>query len=63
MSFFSTSNRPAPVEAVPFNGPLIQLRNVEKSFDTAAGRSYVLRRILRRAVRHARVQPLGPPRR
>jgi ABC-type lipoprotein export system ATPase subunit len=45
MSFFSTSNRSAPVEAVPFTGPLIQLRNVEKSFDLPAGRSYVLRRI------------------
>ena len=45
MAFFSTSNRPAPAEAVPFTGPLIQLRNVEKSFDTAAGRSFVLRRI------------------
>jgi putative ABC transport system ATP-binding protein len=44
MSFF-TSNRPAAVEAVPFTGPLISLRNVEKSFDTAAGRSFVLRRI------------------
>ena len=45
MSFFSTSNRSAPAEAVPFTGPLIQLRNVEKSFDLPAGRSYVLRRI------------------
>lgn len=45
MSFFSTSHRPAAVDPVPFNGPLISLRNVEKSFDTAAGRSYVLRRI------------------
>src|SRR6476619_574227 len=45
MSFFSTSNRPAPANTVPYTGPLIQLRNVEKSFDTAAGRSYVLRRI------------------
>src|SRR5215208_6500269 len=45
MSFFSTSNRPAAAEAVPYTGPLIQLRNVEKSFDTAAGRSFVLRRI------------------
>ena len=44
MSFF-TSNRPVPVEAVPFNGPLISLLGVEKSFDTAAGRSFVLRRI------------------
>jgi putative ABC transport system ATP-binding protein len=45
MSFFSTSNRSAPAETVPFTGPLIQLRNVEKSFDLPAGRSYVLRRI------------------
>jgi putative ABC transport system ATP-binding protein len=44
MAFF-TSNRPAATEAVPFTGPLISLRNVEKSFDTAAGRSFVLRRI------------------
>ncbi len=45
MAFFSTSNRSAPAEPVPFTGPLIQLRNVEKSFDLPAGRSYVLRRI------------------
>src|SRR6476660_3606019 len=45
MAFFTTSHRPAPADAVPFTGPLISLRNVEKSFDTAAGRSYVLRRI------------------
>ena len=45
MSFFSTSHRPAAVDPVPFTGPLISLRNVETSFDTAAGRSYVLRRI------------------
>src|SRR3954466_7465153 len=45
MAFFSTSNRAVPAETVPYTGPLIQLRNVEKSFDTAAGRSFVLRRI------------------
>jgi putative ABC transport system ATP-binding protein len=47
MSFFSTSNRTAstPAVATPYNGPLISLRNLEKSFDTAAGRSFVLRRI------------------
>jgi putative ABC transport system ATP-binding protein len=45
MAFFSTSNRSAPADPVPFTGPLIQLRNVEKSFDLPAGRSYVLRRI------------------
>ncbi|HET9424110.1 MAG TPA: ABC transporter ATP-binding protein [Gemmatimonadaceae bacterium] len=45
MSIFSSSQRLAPSETTPFSGPLISLRNVEKSFDTAAGRSYVLRRI------------------
>lgn len=45
MSFFCTSSRPVSTSAAPFAGPLISLRNVEKSFDTAAGRSYVLRRI------------------
>lgn len=45
MSFFSTGSRAATVETVPYTGPLISLRNVEKSFDTAAGRSFVLRRI------------------
>jgi ABC-type lipoprotein export system ATPase subunit len=45
MSFFSTSSRPVPTAAAPFAGPLISLRNLEKSFDTAAGRSFVLRRI------------------
>jgi ABC-type lipoprotein export system ATPase subunit len=45
MGFFSTSKPTSATEAMPFTGPLISLRNVEKSFDTAAGRSYVLRRI------------------
>src|SRR3954468_18761053 len=45
MSFFGTSSRPAPAAPAPYAGPLISLRNVEKSFDTAAGRSFVLRRI------------------
>jgi putative ABC transport system ATP-binding protein len=45
MSFFSTSPRSAPTATTPYSGPLISLKNVEKSFDTAAGRSYVLRRI------------------
>ena len=45
MGFFSTSNRAAPTETSPYTGPLIQLRNVEKSFDLPAGRSFVLRRI------------------
>src|SRR5437764_3526740 len=45
MSFFSTSTRAAPTKAAAYAGPLISLKNVEKSFDTAAGRSYVWRRI------------------
>ena len=45
MAFFTSNRTASPAEAVPFTGPLISLRNVEKSFDTAAGRSYVLRRI------------------
>src|SRR3954471_7945722 len=45
MSFFSTSTRSAPAGTTPYAGPLISLKNIEKAFDTAAGRSYVLRRI------------------
>src|SRR4051812_47233376 len=45
MSFFSTTPRPTVTPTVAPGGPLISLKNVEKSFDTAAGRSYVLRRI------------------
>ena len=47
MGFFSaqpkTVSRDAP--PTPIVGPLISLRNVEKVFETPAGRSYVLRRI------------------
>src|ERR1051326_8807688 len=47
MSFFSTTPKPAPRDAapVPITGPLISMRNIEKVFETAAGRTYVLRRI------------------
>ena len=48
MAFFSTQPKVAPSrDAVspPIVGPLISLRNVEKVFETPAGRSYVLRRI------------------
>src|SRR5438874_108821 len=45
MSFFSTTTRSAPTTTTPYSGPLISLKNIEKSFDTAAGRSFVLRRI------------------
>ena len=47
MSFFSTQPKvvardgPAP----PIIGPLMSMRNMEKVFETPAGRSYVLRRI------------------
>jgi len=48
MAFFSTQPKVAASrDAVspPIVGPLISLRNVEKVFETPAGRSYVLRRI------------------
>ena len=47
MAFFSTHPKLAARDAVapPIVGPLISLRNVEKVFETPAGRSYVLRRI------------------
>ena len=47
MSFFSSAPKAAPrdVPAPPLVGPLISMRNIEKVFETAAGRSYVLRRI------------------
>src|ERR687894_1906868 len=47
MSFASSlfSRPKAAEEPVPFNGPLISLRNVEKVYDLPAGKSYVLRRI------------------
>src|SRR6476620_10001135 len=47
MSFFSAQPKPAIRDAVPtpIVGPLISMRNIEKVFETAAGRSFVLRRI------------------
>jgi len=47
MAFFSTSKVVPLRDAVspPILGPLISLRNLEKVFETPAGRSYVLRRI------------------
>jgi putative ABC transport system ATP-binding protein len=48
MSFFSSAPKPAPRDLPappPLVGPLISMRNIEKVFETAAGRSYVLRRI------------------
>jgi ABC-type lipoprotein export system ATPase subunit len=47
MGFFSTQPKTVSRDAppAPIIGPLISLRNVEKVFETPAGRSYVLRRI------------------
>ncbi len=45
MAFFRSSKPAAPVEEPAHVGPLVSLRNVEKFYDTAAGRSYVLRRV------------------
>ena len=47
MSFFSAQPKPSLRDAVPapIVGPLISMRNIEKVFETAAGRSFVLRRI------------------
>lgn len=45
MAFFRSSRPALPVEEPPLTGPLVSLRGVEKFYDTAAGRSYVLRRV------------------
>lgn len=47
MAFFSTQPKPSFKDVVPapIVGPLISLRNIEKVFETPAGRSFVLRRI------------------
>jgi ABC-type lipoprotein export system ATPase subunit len=47
MSFFSTQPKVATRDAAttPIVGPLISMRNIEKVFETPAGRTYVLRRI------------------
>lgn len=60
MAFFTTRNRSALADTVPFTGPLISLRNVEKSFDTPAGRSYVLRRISAEIVPGEFISIMGP---
>jgi ABC-type lipoprotein export system ATPase subunit len=47
MAFFSSAPKPSLRDVVPqpIVGPLISMHNMEKVFETAAGRSYVLRRI------------------
>ncbi len=44
MAFFSSRSQPAPLETVP-TGPIVSLRNLEKSIETASGRHWLLRRI------------------
>jgi putative ABC transport system ATP-binding protein len=43
-SLFGSKSKPTG-EPVAYTGPMIGLRNVEKFYETAAGKSYVLRRI------------------
>lgn len=45
MAFFKSSKPALPVEEPAHVGPLVSLRGLEKFYDTAAGRSYVLRRV------------------
>src|SRR6476659_5315719 len=47
MAFFTSQPKTVSrdIPSAPIVGPLISLRNVEKMFETPAGRSYVLRRI------------------
>src|SRR5438045_4372261 len=47
MGLFSSSaqSRLAAAEPAPITGPLIAMRNLEKVFETPAGRMYVLRRV------------------
>src|SRR5262245_33979867 len=47
MPFFSSASKVAPSDAITprITGPLISMRNIEKVFETAAGRAFVLRRI------------------
>ena len=47
MAFFTRTTQPATSEPEPLaaNGPLVSLRNVEKSFPLGASRTWVLRRI------------------
>jgi ABC-type lipoprotein export system ATPase subunit len=62
MSFFSSAPKVAPrdVPAPPLVGPLISMRNIEKVFETAAGRSYVLRRISGDIAQGEFVSIMGP---
>jgi ABC-type lipoprotein export system ATPase subunit len=61
MSFFTkpaTVTRDAPPP--PILGPVISMRNLEKVFETAAGRTYVLRRIVTEIQQGEFVSVMGP---
>ena len=61
MSFFSkpaTVTRDAPQP--PIIGPVVSMRNMEKVFETAAGRTYVLRRITTEIQPGEFVSVMGP---
>ncbi len=62
MSFFSAQPKPIAREGVstPVIGPLISMRNMEKVFETPAGRSYVLRRITGEVQSGEFVSIMGP---
>jgi ABC-type lipoprotein export system ATPase subunit len=46
MAFFSRSSQQAATDPAPIpDGPLVSLRNIEKSFPLGASRTWVLRRI------------------
>lgn len=61
MSFFaSPSSRPAADELAAATGPVIALRDLERSYDTAAGRSWVLRRINLDVARGEFLTIMGP---
>lgn len=62
MALFSAQTRALSrdVPDQPFAGPLVVLRNVEKVFETPAGRSYVLRRISAEIAQGEFVSIMGP---
>jgi putative ABC transport system ATP-binding protein len=57
--FFSTHPRTAP-DALVVGGPLISMRNLEKVFETPAGRMFVLRRIHFEVVPGEFISIMGP---
>ena len=62
MAFFSTRPQPSLRDAPPqpIVGPLFSLRNIEKVFETPAGRTFVLRRITGEVQAGEFVSIMGP---